>query len=166
MRRYHSQQIPVVAACRQRPGLQSVLMNPLLSCELVLLMCVACASHHIPPKELLEANLEAMQEAVSAKVPDTQRAARLNKSINELGQQLLSFQVDRDRFQSDFLALNARADVTRAELESRIEQFDKRRVATRARVFELHAELIAATNAEDWKKLFPYERAVLTESKE
>ena len=40
----------------------------------------ACASHHLPPKEILEANLEAMQEAVSAKVPDAQRAARLNQS--------------------------------------------------------------------------------------
>jgi hypothetical protein len=126
-------------------------------------MCAACASHHLPPKELLEANLEAMQDAVTAKVPDTQRAARLNQSITDLGQQLLSFRGIRDRFQSDLLALNARPDATRTELESRIGQFEKERMAIRARVFELHSELIAATTPEEWKRLFPYERAVLTE---
>ena len=116
------------------------------------------------PKELLEADLEALQEAVSVKVPDTQRAARLNRSINDLGQQLLSFQAARDRFQSEFLALNSRPDVTRPELEARLEQFDTQRRAIRARVFTLHSEMIAATTAEEWKGLFPYERAVLTDS--
>ena len=140
-------------------------MNFLRTYGLALLMCGACAyaSHHLTPKENLEANLERMQEAVSAKVPDTQRAARLNKSIVDLGQQLLSFRAVRDRFQSDVLTLNARPDVTRTELEARIGQFDKERVAIRARVLELHSELIAATTPEEWKGLFPYERAVLTE---
>ena len=138
-------------------------MNTLRTLLIAMLLCAACASHHLPPKELLQANLEAMQEAVTAKVPDTQRAARLNKSINDLGQQLLSFRAVRDRFQSDVLALNARPDVIRGELEARIAQFDKQRVAIRTRVFELHSELIAATTPEEWKGLFPYERAVLTE---
>jgi ribonucleotide reductase beta subunit family protein with ferritin-like domain len=126
-------------------------------------MCAACTSHRLPPKEILEANIEAMQEAVTAKVPDTQRVARLNKSISDLRQQLLSFRTTRDHFQSDALALNASPDVTRPELEARLEQFDRQRAAVRARVFELHSELIAATTAEEWKGLFPYERAVLTE---
>jgi len=126
-------------------------------------MCAACASHQLPSKEVLEANLEAMQEAVTAKVPDRQRAARLNKSISDLGKQLLSFRSVRGRFESDLLAPNARPDVTRPELEARIAQFDKERLALRGRVFELHSELIAATTAEEWKGLFPHERAVLTE---
>lgn len=138
-------------------------MKSLHAYGLALLMCSACASHHQPPKEILEANLEAMQEAVSAKVPDTQRATRLNKSIVDLGQQLLSFRAVRDRFQSDLLTLNARPDATRTEFEARIGQFDKERVAIRARVLALHSELIAATTPEEWKRLFPYERAVLTE---
>lgn len=138
-------------------------MNSLRAYGLALLMCGACASHHLPPKEILEANLEAMQEAVSAKVPDPQRAARLNQSILNLRQQLLSFRAVRDRFQSDLQTLNARPDVTRTELEARIGQFDKERVAIRARVLELHSELIAGTTPEEWKGLFPYERAVLTE---
>ena len=49
------------------------------------------------------------------------------------------------------------------QLESRIAQFDVQRVAFRSGVFELHSELIAATTAEEWKRLFPYERAVLTQ---
>jgi hypothetical protein len=138
-------------------------MNFLRTSALASLLCAACASHHLPPKELLEANLEAMQEAVTVKVPDTQRAARLNEAITNLGQRLLSFRTVRDRFQSDLLALNARPDVMRTELEARIGDFDKERMAIRARVFELHSELIAATTPEEWKSLFPYERAVLTE---
>jgi hypothetical protein len=94
---------------------------------------------------------------------DAQRAARLNKSINDLGQQLLSFQVLRERFQFDALTLNARPDVTRTELEARLSQFDRERTALRASVVDLHSELIASTTPEEWKKLFPYERAVLTD---
>jgi len=96
-------------------------------------LLTACAHHnHLFPKDLLEANFEAMQEAVAANVPDTERVARINKSINDLRQQLLSFQADRNRFQSDLLALNARPDVTRAELEARIQQFNNGHVAPRA----------------------------------
>jgi hypothetical protein len=138
-------------------------MRTLRTPVIAILLCGACASHHLPPKEILEANLEAMQEAVNARVADTRRAARLNKSINDLGQQLLSFRAVRDRFQSDVLALNARPDVTRPELEARIAQFDQQRVAIRTRVFELHSELVAASTPEEWKGLFPYERAVVTE---
>jgi hypothetical protein len=131
---------------------------------LAVLLCAACASHQLAPKELLEADLEALQEAVSVKVPDAQRAARLNNSITDLGQQLLSFQAARDRFQSEFLVLNSRPEVTRPELEARLQQFDTQRRAIRARVFKLHSEMITATTAEEWKGLFHYERAVLTDS--
>jgi len=145
-----------------RPGLLS-LQAP-LKFLVVTLLCAACANHRLPPKELVEADIEAMQEAVAAKIPDAQRAARLNMSISQLRQQLLTFQAERDRFQFDLLELNGRPDATRPQLEARIEQFDEQRVATRARVFELHSEMLAASTAEEWKALFPYERAVLTDS--
>lgn len=138
-------------------------MRTLLALLVGLLLCAGCAHHPLPPKEVLEANLEVMEEAVSAKVSDPRRAARLNKTIGDLGQQLLSFQEVEDRFRSDFIALNARPNVSRQELEARIAQFDSQRVAIRARVFELHTELIAATTAEEWKALFPRERALLTD---
>lgn len=142
-------------------------MKTLCTSIAALLLSAACASHHhLPPKELLESDLETMQEAVSAKVSDPQRAARLNQSIIDLGQQLLSFQAAGNRFRADFMALNSRPDVTRPELEGRIEQFDKQRAAIRSRVFELHSQLIAATTAEEWKGLFPYERALLTDSED
>jgi septal ring factor EnvC (AmiA/AmiB activator) len=131
---------------------------------MVILLCAACASHHLPPKELLEADIEAMQEAVAAKISDAPRAARLNSSISELRQQLLAFQAECDRFQYDLLVLNARPDATRAQLEARIEQLDKQRAATRTRVFEVHSAMLAATTPEEWKGLFPYERALLTDS--
>jgi chromosome segregation ATPase len=141
-------------------------MRVLCACLLVAAL-TGCVHHdHLSAKELLEADLEAMQEAVVANVPDSERVARLNESIDSLGQQLFSFEADRKRFESDLLTLNARPDATRAELEARIGQFDEKRVAIRASVFELHAALIAATTAEEWKKLFPYERAVLTDSKD
>jgi hypothetical protein len=130
---------------------------------LAALLCVACASQHLSPKERLEADLEAMQEAVSVKVPDAQRAARLNKSINDLGQQMRTFQTVGNKFQSDFLTLNSRRTARRAEFETLIEEYDKQRVVLRARMLELHSQMIEATTAEEWKGLFPYERALLTD---
>jgi hypothetical protein len=127
------------------------------------LLCAACASHHLPQKERLEADLEAMQLAVSVKVPDAQRAARLNKSINDLGQQMLAFQTLGNKFQSEFRTLNSRRTAARAEFETLIKGYDKQRRDQRAHMFELHSQLIEATTAEEWKGLFPYERALLTD---
>jgi hypothetical protein len=131
-------------------------------CVATVLILAGCASRHLPPKELLAANLEAMQEAVATKVHDAQRAARVNKAIVQLGQQLLAFEAVDSAFQSDFLALNSRPDATRAQFDTLVERFDKQRVAFRASVYGLHAEMITATTPEEWKGLSGYERAVLT----
>jgi septal ring factor EnvC (AmiA/AmiB activator) len=60
---------------------------------LAVLACFACVSHreHLPPQELLKANTEAMQEAVPAKVSDPTRARQVSHAIDELREQLLSF---------------------------------------------------------------------------
>jgi thiamine biosynthesis lipoprotein ApbE len=130
------------------------------------LICAGCTSHQAPSQELVKANLEAMQEAVPVKVADAQRAARVNKAIDELREQLRSFNAVQKSYQSTLVALNERPDATRAEFEALMGQFDKQRIALRNRVFELHSEMIAATTAEEWKGLYPFERKVLASSLE
>jgi hypothetical protein len=49
---------------------------------LATLLCVACASHHLPPEDMAKANLEAMREAVAVQISDAPRAARLNQAID------------------------------------------------------------------------------------
>ena len=134
----------------------------------VILACVACASHHehLPPQELLKANIEAMQQAVPSKISDPARAARVNKAVDALRQQLLSFDSVQATFQSNIRALNARPDATRSEFETLVKQFDEKRIAVRRRLFELHSEMIAATTEAEWKDLSPYEQRLLTETEE
>jgi hypothetical protein len=117
-------------------------------------------------KDALKANLKAMQAAVSAHVADAQRAARLNKVVDALREQLLSFDAVHNTFQSNIVALNARPDATRAEFETLIEQFNEQRVTCRKRVIDLHLEMVAATTVEEWKRLHRYERKLLAESHE
>jgi hypothetical protein len=107
-----------------------------------------------------------MREAVPAHVADPQRAARVNKAIDDLRGQLLSFDAVHRTYQSNVVALNARPDATRAEFETLAENFGKERIAFRNRVFELHAEMIKATTAGEWKGLYPYERSILAVSQE
>jgi hypothetical protein len=102
-----------------------------------------------------------MREAVAATVPDASRAADVNEAINGLEAQLLSFENLTRNFRADVIALNARPDVTRAELDSLFRTFDEKRVAIRKRLIELHLQMTAATTAGEWKALFPYERALL-----
>jgi Spy/CpxP family protein refolding chaperone len=102
-----------------------------------------------------------MREAVTAQVTDPQRAARVNKTIDDLEEQLLSFDVVHRTYQSNVVALNARPDATRAEFEALAENFGKQRIAFRNRVFELHLKMIEATTAEEWKGLYRYERNIL-----
>jgi hypothetical protein len=107
-----------------------------------------------------------MREAVPAQVADPQRAARLNKAIDDLEKQLLSFDGVHRTYQSNVVALNARPDATRVEFETLTENFGKERIAFRNRVFELHAEMIEATTAEEWKALYRYEHNLLAASPE
>lgn len=127
------------------------------------LMCSACASHHqLPPQAQLKAEIEAMRKAVAETVPDAQRAARLDKAINGYETELLAFEKQVDTFRSKVEALNSRPDATRAEFDTLVGGSDQQRIATRTRLVELHAEMIAATTAEEWKGLAKYERAVLS----
>ena len=141
-------------------------MKTLRTLLIALLLCAACASHHhqLSHNPLRQADLLALQQAVSGTVPDAPRAARLTKSIVELQQQLLLFDLKGKQFRADLLTLNSRPDATRAEFDALIGDFDNQRGAIRTRMFELHAEPIAATTPEEWKELFPYERALLTDS--
>jgi hypothetical protein len=99
-------------------------------------------------------------------VADPQRAVRVNKAIDDLREQLLSFDGVHRTYQSNVVALNARPDATRAEFDTLAENFGKERIAFRNRVFELHAEMIKATTAEEWKVLYRYERNILAASPE
>jgi hypothetical protein len=128
-----------------------------------ILLCAGCASHGSPQDELTT-NLQNLQKAVTLNVGDPQRAARLTSSINEMGQQLRSFEAVRTTFQSNFLALNSRPEATRAQFDSLIDQFDRQRTAIRARVFELHLELTAASTDKEWQSLWSYERKLLTDT--
>lgn len=125
------------------------------------LLSAACASHSLPPRTLLKADLEAMREAVATTVSDASRATRLNQAINGVEAQLVSFGKVAGTFYADMSALNSRPDATRAEFDSLVDQFEKQRIATRKRLLELHLEMTAATTAHEWKVLFPYERALL-----
>lgn len=132
------------------------------------LVCAACASHHehLPPQELLKANIEAMQEVVPSKISDPARAARVNQAIDELRQQLVSFEAVQATYQSNIRALNARPDATRSEFNTLVEQFEKQRITFRSSLFELHSQMIAATTEAEWKELSPYEQRLLTETEE
>jgi hypothetical protein len=139
-------------------------MRALRTAAFVVIMCAACASHHRgAPQDHLTADLEQLHEAVSINVGDGQRAQRLQGSIDALGQQLRSFATLRQTFQSGFMALNSRPDATRAEFESLVDGFDKQRAAIRARVLQVHSEMIAATTDKEWKALSYYERKLLTD---
>jgi hypothetical protein len=120
-------------------------MDPAMLLRIAILISVipigialgACASRyeHMPPQELLKANIEAMQAAVPAKVSDLVRAARVGQAIDALRQQLVSFDAIQATFQSNIRVLNARPDATRSEFETLVERFDKQRIAVRSRLF-------------------------------
>jgi hypothetical protein len=127
-------------------------------------LSAACMSSHLSSQQLVRANLEAMHEAIASRVPDAQRATRINQAIDRLDAELLSFEAILQTFHSRAEALNARPNTTRAEFEALLEQFETQRIATRTRVAQLHFDMIAATTSEEWKELARYERAALTAS--
>jgi predicted nucleic acid-binding Zn-ribbon protein len=138
-------------------------MRALVLWTAVLLLSAACASrHHLPPQADLRAQIEAMREAVAEKVPDAQRAARLEKAIDGYEMQLLSFGTALDAFRAKVQMLNSRHDATRPEFDTLVNGFDRERIAVRTRLLELHQEMIAATTDAEWKELAKRERDVLS----
>ena len=129
----------------------------------LVLICAACASRHaLPPKSEFRAEVEAMREVVATKVRDEQRVARLNEAIDGFDAEAVSFSKALTVFRANLEALNSRPDATRDQFDSLIEAFDRERVATRARLIELHRQMIGATTAAEWKDLAQHERKMLS----
>ena len=128
-------------------GAKKELMNSLRTCGLAILMCAACASHHLPPEELLEANLEAMQEAVTARVPDTQRAARLNTSITRLESQ-------RSRLEKEVLSALERHDTPTEELQSIEREADEINASATQKMLDVRFVMRQQLSDEHWRAIF------------
>jgi len=106
--------------------------------------------------------LRALQRAVPQHVTDPVRAARVSEAVRGLDTDLTDFRREFTTMRDDLRAANARTDVTRAELEQLIDGYDTRRKALRTRVLARHAEMIAATTADEWSALAKHERKALS----
>ena len=129
---------------------------------LVLLLVTGCSFWRHTPEQKVAHELQAMQQAVPRHVTDPARVARVTAAIQGLDTDLLEFRREFTTKRDTLREANARPDVTRAELERLIDGYDTRRKALRSRVLARHAEMIAATTAEEWSGLAKHERKALS----
>lgn len=104
-----------------------------------------------------------MSEAVPKAVPDANRAALVQVAIGRLDGDLAGLRTSLDQFEMDLRSLNARREVSRAQLAERLDLFDVERKAARSRVLDDHLQMATAptTTAAEWKQLSGYERSAL-----
>lgn len=127
-------------------------------------LVAACSSNRAKGPEAMASHLDAMRGAVTRHVADTRRRDALLQSIDGLGADLAMLrQVDFDTM-TQIRALNTRPEVTREQMETAMNEFDRQRREARGRVLQRHFELTGQTTSEEWKKLSGLERKALLAS--
>lgn len=130
----------------------------------VTLAMTGCSAWHKTPEQKVAHALQAWRDAVPGHVADPQRAARVQRAVDGMGTELAAFQQLLHEARDGLHAANGRPDVPRAELDALVAGYDTRRREVRARVLQHHAEMIAATTADEWHALAPHERKALAEA--
>ena len=133
---------------------------------LVVGLATGCSMWRHTPEQKMAHELQALREAVPQHVSDPARAARLGEAIRGLDTDLTEFRREYTAMRDSLRTANARPDVTRAELEQLIDGYDTRRKVLRTRVLARHAEMIAATTADEWSALAKHERKALSAAME
>jgi len=120
-----------------------------------------CAVRQETRSEALADAAQEMTATAERVVFDQERLPLLRAAIDGLKADLSAFDDVMAQATDEIHVLNARADVTREEMEAVLDRFEARREQARLQAIRRHFELIALTDADEWSALAPYERRLV-----
>lgn len=124
----------------------------------VLAVCVAalacgCAGRKVSQAEESATAVQAVRDEVARVVADTGRREKALAAVDRFEVELKTFSATVATFQRSLHVLNADPDATRAQFNELIGRFQAERKVSRARLAQIHAELLAATTEEEWRSI-------------
>lgn len=133
---------------------------------LLLSVCAAalacgCAGHKESQADESAKAVQAVRDEVERVVADAGRREKALAAVHRFEAELKTFSVTVATFQQSLHVLNADPDATRAQFNDLIGPFEAERKVTRARLVQIHAELLAATTAEEWRSIAKREAEIV-----
>jgi hypothetical protein len=111
---------------------------------------IACASKPQTPEVTLEKGLGEMKSAIQRGVSDPGRRDKLLAHTDSLEAALRGHAADYAKFVDEFHRLNDAYDTPQEQIDAMFAAFEQKRQASRARLLELHFELIKLTSPQEW----------------
>jgi hypothetical protein len=105
--------------------------------------------------------VQAMRDEVSRVVPDAARKEKLHATIDRYENELRTFNRTASGFRDSLRAVNANPDASREQFAEVIAHYEADRRATRARLVQIHHELLALTTDDEWRSIAKREVKIL-----
>ena len=105
--------------------------------------------------------VQAMRDEVSRVVPDAARQEKLHATIDSYESELQAFNRTASSLRDSLRALNANPDASREQFADVIAHYEADRKATRARLVQIHHELLVLTTDDEWRSIAKREVKVL-----
>jgi len=111
---------------------------------------IACAGKPATTEATLAKDTSEMKSAIQRVVSDPGRRDKLLAHTDSLEAALRGHAADYAKFVDEFHRLNDAYDTPQEQIDAMFAAFEQKRQASRARLLELHFELIKLTSPQEW----------------
>jgi len=125
------------------------------------LVLFGCAGTPPTLEATLGKDTSELKSAIQRAVADPGRRDKLLEHADGIESALRGHAADYGRFLGEYRRLNDAFDTTQVQVETLFAQFDQRRRDTRARLLELHFQMIRLTSAQEWPAIAKVEADML-----
>lgn len=125
------------------------------------LVLLGCAGTPPTPEATLARGTSELKSAIQREVADPGRRDKLLEHVNGIESALRGHAADYGRFVEEYRRLNDAFDTTQVQVETLFAQFDQRRRDSRARLLELHFQMIRLTSPQEWPAIGKVEAEML-----
>jgi phosphoenolpyruvate-protein kinase (PTS system EI component) len=121
----------------------------------------ACTSTPPTTEATLGKGTSEMKSAIQRAVADPGRRDKLLAHADGIEEALRRHAADYGKFVDEYRRLNDAYDTTQQQVEALFARFEQRRKDSRARVLELHFQMIRLTSAQEWAPIGKVEAEML-----
>lgn len=136
-------------------------MSALLLSVCAAALACGCAGHKVSQADESARAVQAVRDEVARVVADLGRREKALAAVDRFEAELKTISSTVATFQRSLHVLNADPDATRAQFNDLIGRFQAERKVTRARLVQIHAELLAATTEEEWRSIAKREAEIV-----
>jgi len=140
--------------------------NLALAAAVLLAGLIACASKPETPQVLVTQGSAEMKSVLQRTISDPGRRDKLIANADGLESVLRGHAADYRAFVDEYRKLNDSYDTSAAQVEALFARFERKRQDSRARLLELHFQMIKLTSPQEWPPIAKAEGELLKSTAE